>query len=65
MTHSFDNMKGDESANPPHRVKVEDAIKYLNKIRETFQDRPEIYSEFNQTMKDFKNQMSKLFKLTF
>lgn len=35
---------------------VDDALQYLEQVRQQFSDRPEVYSNFLEVMKDFKSQ---------
>ena len=48
------------SAQPPQqqfqRLKVEDALSYLDKVKLQFQDQPQVYNDFLDIMKEFKSQ---------
>ena len=47
-------------AAPPYRqLKVEDALAYLDQVKMTFEDKPEIYNQFLDLMKEFKAQYQK------
>ena len=44
-------------AAPPYRqLKVEDALAYLDQVKMKFEDKPEIYNQFLDIMKEFKAQ---------
>lgn len=41
-----------------HRLKIEDALNYLDQIKNTFDStRPQVYNDFLVTMKEFKSQI--------
>lgn len=44
------------AAAPVKELKVEDALLYLDQVKEAFGDRPRIYNEFLEIMKNFKSQ---------
>ncbi|PIO58467.1 hypothetical protein TELCIR_20097, partial [Teladorsagia circumcincta] len=39
-----------------NRVKVEDALSYLDQVKTQFADQPNVYTQFLDIMKDFKSQ---------
>ena len=39
-----------------HRLKVEDALSYLDQVKSKFQNNPEVYNDFLDIMKEFKAQ---------
>ena len=45
-----------EAGAPYRRMKVEDSLAYLNQVEMTFEDKPEIYNQFLDIMKEFKAQ---------
>lgn len=36
---------------------VSDALRYLDEVKDQFQEKPEVYEQFLNIMKDFKNQL--------
>ena len=48
----------DAGAGPPsyQRLKVEDALSYLDQVKSRFQNNPEVYNDFLDIMKEFKAQ---------
>lgn len=46
----------ERTAAAPKELKVEDALLYLDQVKEAFGDRPRIYNEFLEIMKNFKSQ---------
>lgn len=55
------NVAQPPAAAPPppqqfQRLKVEDALSYLDKVKLQFQDQPQVYNDFLDIMKEFKSQ---------
>ena len=51
-THTFFRPPG--YAAKPKELKVEDALLYLDQVKMEFTDKPHIYNQFLEIMKDFK-----------
>lgn len=49
-------MGGPPSGPPYQQLKVEDALSYLDKVRNMFGDQPHVYNQFLDIMKEFKSQ---------
>jgi paired amphipathic helix protein Sin3a len=50
------------------RLKVEDALSYLDKVKLQFSNQPEVYNKFLDIMKEFKSQtlvVALIFQLLF
>lgn len=48
---------GDPTSQPSYqRLKVEDALSYLDQVKSKFQNNPEVYNDFLDIMKEFKAQ---------
>ena len=48
-----------DSGQPSYqRLKVEDALSYLDQVKSKFQNNPEVYNDFLDIMKEFKAQKS-------
>ena len=46
------------------KLKVEDALSYLDQVKAQFQDRSQVYADFLDIMKDFKSQTCVSSRLT-
>eukprot|EP00124_Ichthyophonus_hoferi_P006330 Ihof_evm1s1431 gene=Ihof_evmTU1s1431 len=44
------------ASSPYNRLKVEDALSYLDRVKMQFQDQPQVYNKFLDIMKEFKSQ---------
>ena len=45
-------------ASPDRRLNVNDALSYLDAIKATFQEQPDVYNHFLDIMREFKNEQS-------
>lgn len=48
------NQLGPERPTPSRKLKVEDALSYMDQVKYEFSDRPEVYSDFLELLKEFK-----------
>ncbi|XP_031783367.1 paired amphipathic helix protein Sin3a isoform X2 [Nasonia vitripennis] len=50
------NLSGGTSSSQFQRLKVEDALSYLDQVKYKFSDQPQVYNDFLDIMKEFKSQ---------
>ena len=56
QTHNNTPSQGQQQQQQFQRLKVEDALSYLDQVKAQFGNQPQVYNDFLDIMKEFKSQ---------